>query len=99
MGGDGLELEGVEVDVVDDGGGDGLGAELDPGQQRLQPVRLHLAVAVQEHQGVPRGRLNKHTTLNFTFILLWFYFLTCEAITRDLMSPSLFWLRMRCTYK
>ena len=60
MGGDGLELEGVEVDVVDDGGGDGLGVELYPGQQRLQPVSLHLAVAVQEHQGVPGGSLNIH---------------------------------------
>ena len=96
MGGDGLELEGVEVDVVDDGGGDGLGVELYPGQQRLQPVSLHLAVAVQEHQGVPGGGLNtQHKTLYFSLVV----FPTCEAITRDLMSPSLFWLRMRCTYK
>ena len=70
MGGGGLELEGVEVDVVDDWGGDGLGVELYPGQQRLQPVSLHLAVAVQEHQGVPGGRLNtQHSTLYFSLVV------------------------------
>ena len=48
-------LQGLVVDHVDDRDDEGEGVFLDPGQERLQPAGVALAVAVQVEDDVPGG--------------------------------------------
>ena len=48
-------LQGLVVDHVDDWDHEGEGVLLDPGQERLQPAGVALAVAVQVEDHVPSG--------------------------------------------
>ena len=48
-------LQGLVVYHVDDWHHEGQGVLLDPGEERLQPARVALAVAVQEEDHVPTG--------------------------------------------
>ena len=50
-----IVLQGFVVDHVDDWHHEGEGVLLDPGEERLQPARVALAVAVQEEDHVPTG--------------------------------------------
>ena len=50
-----IVLQGLVVDHVDDWDDEGEGVLLDPGEERLEPAGVTLAVTVQEEDHVPRG--------------------------------------------